>query len=96
MMAQHSEDCRAALQSPELLHRVVEHKKRFYPRRWARYDLAVPATLQLMPSDDWVDYLRHDYETMQVMMFGDSPAFDEILDGLQTLEGDIRRMPVKD
>jgi hypothetical protein len=93
MMVQHSEDCRAALQSPELLHRVVEHKKRFYPRRWARYDLAAPATLQLMPSNDWLDYLRHDYETMQVMIFGDSPSFDEILDGLQALEGDIRRMP---
>ena len=95
MMAQYSEDCRAALQSPELLHRVVAHKKRFYPRRWARYDLAVPATLQLMPSDDWVDYLRHDYETMQVMIFGDSPAFDEIINGLRALESEIRRMPVK-
>ena len=93
MMMQHSADCRAALQSPDLLHRVVEHKKRFYPRRWARYDLAVPATLQLMPSDDWLDYLRRDYETMQVMMFGESPSFDEIVDGLQSLEDEIHRMP---
>ncbi len=38
-----------------------------------------------MPSNDWLDYLRHDYETMQVMIFGDSPSFDEILDGLQAL-----------
>jgi len=95
MMMQHSEDCQDALQSTDLLHRVVEHKKRFYPRRWARYDLAVPATLQLMPSGEWVDFLRDDYNAMQVMMFGDSPAFDEILDGLQALEGDIRRMPTE-
>jgi len=93
MMAKHSENCRAALQSTDLLHRVVAHKKRFYPRRWARYDLAVPATLQLMPSDDWLDFLRRDYESMQVMMFGDAPTFDEILDGLQALERDIRNMP---
>jgi hypothetical protein len=71
----------------------VEHKKRFYPRRWARYDLAVPATLQLMPSDDWIEYLQRDYETMQVMMFGESPTFGEILDGLRTLESQIRKMP---
>ena len=50
--------------------------------------------MQLMPSDDWFEYLRRDYETMQVMMFGDAPTFDEIMDGLRTLESDIRRMPV--
>jgi hypothetical protein len=94
MMTQLSKDCRDALQSSDLLHRVVEHKKRFYPRRWARYDLAVPATLQLMPSEDWVDYLRHDYETMQVMMFGESPTFDEIINGLRELEEAIHKMPV--
>ena len=93
MMAQQSNDCRAALQSPELLYRVVEHKKRFYPRRWARYDLATPATLQLMPSDEWQDYLRRDYEGMQVMMFGDAPPFGEILNGLRQLQEEIRNMP---
>jgi len=93
MMAQHSADCQAALRSPDLLHRVVEHKKRFYPRRWARYDLVVPASLQLMPSDDWLDYLRRDYEAMQVMLFGESPSFDEILNGIQALETGIRKMP---
>ena len=46
-----------------------------------------------MPSDDWLDYLRRDYDTMQVMMFGESPSFDEILDGLQSLEDEIHRMP---
>jgi hypothetical protein len=80
------------MRSADLLQRVVEHKQRFYPRRWARYDLAVPATLQLMPSHDWRDYLSRDYEGMQVMLFGEAPSFTQILDGIQALEGEIRRL----
>ena len=41
----------ATLASRELLDRVVAHKRSFYPRDWARYDLAVPETLRLLPSD---------------------------------------------
>ena len=48
MMADHHEILQGALRSPELLTRVVEHKIRFYPRAWARYDLAVPTSLQLL------------------------------------------------
>jgi len=95
MMAKRSEACQAALQSTDLLQRVVEHKQRFYPRRWARYDLAVPATLQLMPSEDWLDYLHRDYDGMQIMLFGKSPTFTQILDGIQDLEKAIRQMPVE-
>ena len=92
MMAKRDDIRRTALSVPGLLRRVVEHKQRFYPRKWARYELAVPATLALLPSQEWTDFLRRDYEGMQVMLFGESPAFDEILDGLRTLEVDIRGM----
>jgi len=43
-----------------------------------------------MPSDGWLDYLRRDHKTMQVMMFGESPSFDEILDSIRALETEIR------
>ena len=93
MMGQHPETRRTVLNAPDLLRRVVDHKKIFYPRRWARYDLAMPASLQLSPSDSWVDFLRRDYDGMQVMLFGEAPTFDQILDGLRTLEHEIRGMP---
>lgn len=92
MMAQRKEIRDAALGQPDLLTHVVEHKKRFYPRAWARYDLATPAGLQLLPSEDWMPFLRRDYASMNVMLFGDAPSFDEILVGLQELETDIRKM----
>ena len=44
MMADHDEILQDALRTSELLARVVEHKIRFYPRAWARYDLAVPTS----------------------------------------------------
>ena len=82
----------AALGDRDLLARVVEHKMRFFPRAWARYDLAVPDTIELMPSADWTDYLRKDYASMQEMLFGKTPSFDEILAGLRDLESSIRTM----
>lgn len=66
---------------------------RFYPRAWARYDLAVPTLLQLLPSPNRIDFLRRDYESMQVMLFGEIPSFDDILAGLRDLEKTIRKMP---
>ena len=78
-----------SLSDQELLARVVEHKKHFYPRRWARYDLAVPGTLRVIPSDIWIDSLRRDYDRMQVMFFGSAPTFDDIADRLSALDTEI-------
>jgi hypothetical protein len=96
MIAKREEFLQTALALSSLLRRVVEHKKRFYPRKWARYDLATPATLSLLPSQEWSEFLRRDYENMQIMLFGPAPAFDEILDGLRALERKIRAMPSAD
>jgi hypothetical protein len=45
-----------------------------------------------MPSSDWIEFLREDYENMKVMFFGETPSFDEILAGLESLETEIRKM----
>jgi len=76
----------AALRDIALLQSVVEFKQRFYPRGWARYDLAVPGTLKLVPSDDILDDLARDYRVMQTMIFGETPDFADILISLQHLE----------
>ena len=69
-----------------LLHTVVEFKQRFYPRGCARYDLAVPGTLQLVPSDKVLDDLEKDYRAMTTMIFGEAPDFTDILASLRQLE----------
>lgn len=77
-----------------LLKDVVEFKTRFYPSQWARYDLAVPGSFQLLPTDAAgvdikIDQLAQDYRDMQIMLFGDPPAFASILATLQDLQREI-------
>jgi hypothetical protein len=77
------------LEDIDLLDKVVEFKKKFYPRGWARYDLAKKGTLKLIPSQYRIDELEKDYKAMQDMLFGDKPSFNEIMDSLRELEKQI-------
>lgn len=78
-----------ALGDLELLREVVDFKIRFYPRGWARYDLAKPGTLRLVPPERILSEIRKDYASMQEMIFGRRPSFDEIIEGLSRLEQEI-------
>jgi hypothetical protein len=81
-----------ALPDTDLLARVVRHKVHFYPRRWARYDLAVPGTLRVTPSALWIDALRRDYQEMNVMFFEEPPTFDVVVEHLTELQAEIDAM----
>jgi len=78
-----------ALADPELLASVVAFKQRFYPRGWARYDLAKPGTLVLVPEGHVLASVRSDYRAMENMIFGEMPHIDQILGVLQALQEEI-------
>ena len=78
-----------ALADPGLLASVVAFKQRFYPRGWARYDLAKPGTLVLVPEGHVLASVRSDYRAMANMIFGEMPHFDQILAVLQALQEEI-------
>lgn len=78
-----------ALAQRELLEDVVAFKQKFYASSWANYDTATFATLVLQPSESHIGALRADYEQMQVMLFGNRPSFEDILEALAKLENDI-------
>ena len=80
-----------ALANQGLLASVVAFKQRFYPRGWARYDLAHPGTLVLAPEGHVLASVRSDYRAMENMIFGEIPDFEEILEMLQTLQEEINR-----
>ena len=83
----------SALADPKLLQDVVALKRRFYPSAWARYDLAVPGSLKLLPPEpSHVKRLAQDYDDMQVMLFGAPPKFRNILSELQNLESEINTL----
>lgn len=78
-----------ALADLPLLTQVVKHKETFYPSGWARYDLAHPGSLRLVPAKDRFAALERDYRNMGVMLFAESPAFGTIMGILATLEKEI-------
>ena len=76
----------------ELLDRVVTFKSKFYPTNAARYDLAIPGSIKLMPPEDCISILVEDYEHMKNMIFGEKPSFEEILDILRKMESEINEL----
>jgi len=81
-----------ALSDLDLLQSVAKFKMRFYPQRWAKYELARPGTLALIPPAHIVADLKKDYTEMQMLIYGKAPAFDDILQVLGALEDEINRL----
>ena len=84
-----SEHKSTALNSPDLLKKVVDFKMRFYPRSWAKYEDAKPGTLRLVPPDIRVKALSIDHDIMAEMLFGEVMPFYKIIEYITTLEGEI-------
>ena len=78
-----------ALSRLDLLEEVAEHKATFFPQASARYDIARPGTLRLVPGETAEKKLRADYRGMDEMTFGTTPSFDAILATLKDLEAEI-------
>ena len=87
-----SESKAAACQDLDLLRRVVEFKMKFYPRKWAQYELAKPGTMKLCPPSYRYAALEEDYTVMQGMMFGEYPSFSELMAFIQELEAEINAL----
>ena len=70
----------------QLLEKVAEFKRLFYPRGWAHYELARIGTIKLFPAEHSISELRKDYEKMSKMIYGDYPSFDELLEQIVKIE----------
>ncbi|MFA5146632.1 MAG: nucleotidyl transferase AbiEii/AbiGii toxin family protein [Candidatus Omnitrophota bacterium] len=81
-----------AIQNIDLLIKVAEHKDLFFKDSKARYDLAKPGSLRLMPLGEHLVQLNDDYRQMQEMFFEDPPSFESILEKLKTAEEEINRI----
>ncbi len=81
-----------ALKRMDLLKSVVEFKDKFYPRGWARYDLAVPGSFKLIPPSYILKALERDYTAMRIMIYGQVPEFSQIIQTLSKLENEINQL----
>ncbi len=78
-----------ALRNTALLDSVVAFKQKFYPRAWAKYELARPGTLKLMPTNQLLASVKDDYRAMANMIFGHKPPFSDVMLTLEKLEAEI-------
>ena len=83
-----------ALKNPKMLEDAALFKMKFYPRNWARFDLAKIGSIKLFPSSHSVDRLRKDYNDMKSMIYGNYPSFDEILETIKSLQEEINKANV--
>jgi len=81
-----------ALENISLLKNVSDHKTLFFKANWAHYDTAKPGTLRLVPRDDQVSQLKNDYRQMQQMFFEEPPSFENIVEKLRVIEGQINKV----
>ena len=79
----------SAIKMPELLTAVADFKAKFYPRNWARYELARAGKLKLMPPKHSIEALKSDYVAMKSMIYGEYVGFDDILVEIEELEIEI-------
>lgn len=76
----------------DLLRAVAAFKDKFYHRGWARYDLAKPGTIKLVPPEHVRQAVEKDYEGMRLMIFGERPNFRDIIEQLRALEAEINAL----
>jgi hypothetical protein len=84
-----------AIEQLELLRAVAEHKARYFPSRWARYDEALRGNLHVIPHDRLVEELRFDYAQMREMFFEEPEPFDAMLEALRQLEVRVNELTAK-
>lgn len=82
----HSDVAASAIAQPELLSKVVAFKEKFYRTPWSKLADAKPSTLKLAPQEARLAELEADYIAMRPMIFGEVPAFEDIVAYMDKLE----------
>ena len=90
-MIYNSEIGKRAIENNELREKVRQHKLDFFKTAWKRFDLAVAGTIRIVPYDDLLKSLERDYRSMQGMMLGTAPNFNDVIEVLKQLENLLNR-----
>ncbi len=79
-----------ALQNSSLLNQVTDFKAKFYPQKWAHYELAKLGTIRLTPPEHSLRLLQRDYAVMAGMIYGKRPGFNELMAEIAGIEYKIQ------
>lgn len=64
----------------------VRHARMFFYRRELGLESAEPGSFSLNPGAGMIGELRHDYSAMSNMIFGEVPAFEDVLERIRSVE----------
>lgn len=78
-----------AFEDKDLLIKVVKFKEKFYHCAWADYEAARTGKVKLMLSERYIMAIEEDYVHMQNMLYGDKPAFSEVMKTIEKLQKEI-------
>ena len=78
-----------AFGNPQLPEDVIAFSDRFFRQSWTHEHPPRPGAIRLVPPPRVEAALRDDYGAMQEMIWGEAPAFEDILAELHRLETDI-------
>jgi hypothetical protein len=84
-----SETGQAAMANSELGRDCVAHARMFFNRPDFDLASAMPPTFALCPEGGMITDLRQDYRAMSVMIFGDAPPFDAVLEAVAGLQSGL-------
>lgn len=88
----HSEVKELAFARKELLEQDVVFKQKFYYSKGAHYETATLGNVMIVPKNEIIDALREDYKAMENMIYGNIPAFDDVVEYMKELESEIHKL----
>jgi len=87
----HTPYAEIALNDLVLYHEIVEHRRKFYHVGYVDYDKELPASIQIVPSDELMPAYEADYNEMkESFIYGDALDFTELMKKLTEIESRFR------
>ncbi len=83
---------RLAIANTALLLDVARHKTFWFAKAAARYDLARPGSLRLVPSEDIQAELARDFARMREMFISPPPSFSDIMRRITDVESEVNSL----
>lgn len=82
-----------AINDQKLYETIVKHRHRYTKVGGVDYNLHQPQTINPIPLEEFKKSWKKDYQTMQEqMIYGDSPSFEEMIAGIQSLVEKINKL----
>ena len=74
---------------------IVEHRRKFYHVGYVDYDKELPATIQIVPSDELMSSYEADYNEMkESFIYGQPLTFGELMEKITNLQEQFRALDV--